>query len=100
MPQRYFAMVVRAEPRCSFRVRRDDDGSFVTLSRHEANRTNYRLDLGDKIELSIYRSAGRQHGFDVVLLNVDRHREPIRKPPPYYALGPVLRVGIVPRWAR
>jgi hypothetical protein len=67
--QRYTGVVLLAEPRRSYRISRVDGGGLVTLSRREANRTNYRLGVGDKIELSIYRSAGRQRGFHALLLN-------------------------------
>jgi hypothetical protein len=94
--QRYVGIVVPAEPRCSYSIRRLDDGAVVSLTRREGNRTNFRLRIGDKIRFSTYRSTGRLYAFDPVLLNVNRRREPIIKPPPYAALGPVLRVGVVP----
>jgi hypothetical protein len=94
MPQRYVGIVIRAEPRCSYSIRRRDDGAAVTLSRVEGNRTNYRLRVGDQVAFSVYRNGSRLHAFDPWLLGVIVHyRKPVRKLPPYYALGPVIRVG-------
>jgi hypothetical protein len=55
--QRYTGVVLLAEPRRSYRISRVDGGGLVTLSRREANRTNYRLRVGDKIGFSVYRSS-------------------------------------------
>jgi DNA-binding transcriptional ArsR family regulator len=93
--QRYTGVVLLAEPRLSYRISRLDGGGLVTLSRREGNRTNYRLRFGDKVEFNIYRnSRGIISAFDPVLFDIGRHREPIHKPPPYHALGPVIRVGV------
>jgi hypothetical protein len=105
MPQRYViprytGVVYLAEPRRSYMVRRLDDGIGATLSRCEASRTNYRLRVGDKVRFCVYsNSRGGMSAFDPVLLDdISRHRKPIRKLPPYYALGPVVRIGVA--WRR
>lgn len=91
---RYFGIVTHEEPRRPFTVRRLDGGPAVTLTRTEANATNYRLRVGDRVAFSIYRNdRGTSHAFGVVLDNPERGRPVIHKPPPYYALGPVVRVG-------
>lgn len=87
-------VIIRANTRCAYAVRRDDDGAIVSLSRHEAHLTNYRLRVGDKIVFRLYRaSAGHWCAFDVKLLSPVGDRKLIRELPPYYALGPVIRVG-------
>jgi len=91
---RYTGIVVRADPRCSISLVFDDGGGAVTLSRYEANLTNYRLVEGDKIAFSIYRSGSRRYAFDVRLLSPVGKRKPIVPPPPYAALGPCVRVGV------
>jgi hypothetical protein len=48
------------------------------------------LRVGDKVGFSVYRSAGKLHGFEPVLLDINRHREPIRE-------LPRLRFGTWPR---
>jgi hypothetical protein len=96
MPQRYAGTVMLAEPRKSYLIRLDDVAwKLVRLSRREGNRTNYRMRVGDKVSFGVYRnSRGTMSAFDPVLHGVGRHRKPIRPPPPYYALGPVIRVGV------
>jgi hypothetical protein len=88
---RYTGVVFSAEPRCSYLVRRLDDGIAVTLSRREANRTNYRLRIGDRIELSVYQSVGRWHGFNVRRSATVSRSASCRHTMPW---GPVVRVGV------
>jgi hypothetical protein len=86
-----------AEPRKSYLVRLDDVDSWklVRLSRREANRTNYRLRFADRLTFSIDgKIAGTPRAVNPTLHGVSRHRKPIRPPPPYYTLGPVIRVGV------
>jgi hypothetical protein len=93
---RFTGTVILAEPRKSYGVRLDD-GRLVILSRHEANLTNYKLRVGDRLEMNVYQNGVRHpryHGWHARLLNNSRHRKPIVPPPPYYALGPVIRVGV------
>jgi hypothetical protein len=91
---RYYGIISHAEPRRSFTVRRLDGGPAVTLSRAAANETNYRLRLGDRIIFSVYHDdRGTSHAFGVALDDPKSDRPVIHKTPPYYALGPVIRVG-------
>jgi hypothetical protein len=93
---RFSGTVILAEPRKSYLVRLDDVAwKLVRLSRREGNRTNYRMRVGDRITFSIAGTiAGTARAINPTLLNVSRHRKPIRPPPPYYTLGPVIRVGV------
>jgi hypothetical protein len=96
MPQRYAGTVMLAEPRKSYLIRLDDVAwKLVRLSRREGNRTNYRMRVGDRITFSIDgKISGTPRAVNPTLHGVSRHRKPIRPPPPYYALGPVIRVGV------
>jgi len=94
---RHTGIIVRADRHCSFSVAADDGGGAITLSRREANLTNYRLVSGDRIRFSIYRSGSGRHAFDVTLLSPIGKRKPIVPPPPWAALGYVVRVGMWPR---
>ena len=91
---RYFGIISHEEARRPFTVRRLDGGPAVTLSRAAANESNYRLRTGDRIVFSVYRDdRGTSHAFGVALDDPKRDRPVIHKPPPYAALGPVIRVG-------
>lgn len=95
-PERVIGVIMRAKAPGSYSVQRYDDESVVALSRREANlTTNIRLIVGDEIEFSVYRGGdGRLRAMDVTLLSPVGERKPIRKLPPYFALGPVIRVGV------